>query len=93
MEAGLRRATATEATRLGVDPALRARIIGYWAETTEKNRAHPLEGYDPGTLTTRDFATLKEGVKLTGDIINEVGCRIANNALTLISLTRLSYTR
>ena len=66
---GLRRATATEATRLGVGPALWVRITGYWAETTEENKAHPLEGYAPGALTRRNFATLKEGAKLTGDII------------------------
>ena len=80
MGARLRRATATEVTQPGVDPALWARITGYWAETTEGNRAHPLEGYTPVTLIRRDFATLKEGEKLTGDIISEVGHRIANSA-------------
>ena len=42
-----------------------ARITGYWAETTEEIRTHPLEGYAPGSLTRCDFATLKEGAKLT----------------------------
>ena len=48
--------------------------------TTEENRTHPLEGYAPGNLTRRNFATLEESVKLTGEIINEVGRRIANSA-------------
>ena len=57
-----------------------ARVTGYWARTIEGNRARILEGYAPGTLSRRDFATLKEGKKLTGDIVNEVGRRIANSA-------------
>ena len=48
-------------------------------------RDTPLEGYAPGTLARRDFVTLKEGAKLTDDIINEVGRRIATSALMLRS--------
>jgi hypothetical protein len=71
---------AAEARTLGVNPALWAYVKHYWAQTTSGNRAHPLVGYPPGTLTRRDFATLAEGQKLTGDIINEVGRRITRHA-------------
>jgi hypothetical protein len=76
----LRRTLAEEATRLGVDPALWARVNKYWEETTPRNRACPLEGYAPHTLTRRDFSFLKAGGKLTGDVANEVGCRITAHA-------------
>ena len=82
MGARLRRATAADATQLGVDPALWVRITCYWAETTEGNRAHLPEGYAPGALTRRDFATL-----------NEVGAALQTAPLTLLSLTRPSYTK
>ena len=71
---------AAEARTLGVNPDLWTRVKDYWAGTTRRNSAHPLAGYPSGTLTRRDFATLAEGQKLTGDIINEVGRRITRNA-------------
>ena len=75
-----RRSTTAEAARLGVDPAVWTRIIDDWAGANGNNKDAALEFYEQGTMRRHDYATLKEGGELTGDIINEVGRHIATSA-------------
>ena len=71
------RDASEEAGRLEVDPAACARVIGYYAETHVTNEKGHLEGYVQGTRRRRDFKTLKVGGGITGEIVDEVGRRIA----------------
>ena len=63
-----------------MDPAAWARVVDYWAQTNVTNETDPLEGYGQRTLRWRDFKTFKVGGELTGEIVSEVGRRIARYA-------------
>ena len=65
-----------------MDPAVYiwARVTDYWVGINGTREEDPPGGCGQGTLRRYDIKTLKKGGELTGDIVSEVGRRIATSA-------------